>query len=175
MKRFLSLESALIVISGLLALAAVWHSATGGDRVSLVLLAVFLSAAAMITGPIVIRLHHRAQRMRPALIVPILALAIIISVAVTEWPLRASYAWSRNSLDAIATRVRSGEGIATPLRAGLFKIRGAEISRSGIVCLWTHPHSGGSTGFVQTRADSMPFNLWSMVGLDERWQFISED
>ena len=78
-------------------------------------------------------------------------------------------------LTLLHQRVRTGEHIATPLRAGLFTIRSAYLSHDGIVCLWTHPHPGGSTGFVQCRRNYVPFNLWSIVRLDDRWQFISED
>jgi hypothetical protein len=179
MKRLPFLESALIVLSGLLAVAAVWHSATGGDEVGVVLLAlvaVVFCAVTMIAVSLLIGLRRLTQRRAAlAFVAPVLALAVIISVVATQWPLRAGYAWSRSSLDAVAQRVRSGENIATPVRAGFFKIRRAEVSRSCIVCLWTRPRPGGSTGFVQTRGEVMPFNLWSMVGLDDRWQFISED
>jgi hypothetical protein len=28
---------------------------------------------------------------------------------------------------------------------------------------------------VQCAPDHVPFNLWSMISLDDRWQFIAED
>ena len=161
---------------GLMALAGVLVSATGGEQVGVVLLAIVLSAAAIIVGSLLVGYRrHTQRRVLPALAAPILSLAVIISVAATHWPLRVAYAWSRDSFDAVAQRVRSGEHVTTPLRAGLFTIQRAELSHHGIVCLWTQPHPSGSTGFVQCRRDYVPFNLWSMVRLDDRWQFISED
>ena len=161
---------------GLITLAGVLVSATGGEQVSVVLLAIVLSAAVIIIGSLLVGYRrHTQRRVLPALVAPILSLTVITSVAATHWPLRVAYAWSRESFDAVAQRVRSGEHITTPLRAGLFIIQRAELSQQGIVCLWTHSNSSGSTGFVQCRRDYVPFNLWSMVRLDDRWQFISED
>jgi hypothetical protein len=81
---------------------------------------------------------------------------------------------SRGAFDAIAQRVRAGEQMK-PQRIGLVTIRKAEVYYNGIVCLWTDLNPSGYTGFVQCAPDSMPFNLWSMIRLDARWQFISED
>jgi hypothetical protein len=175
MKRH-HLDAALMTLLGLFAVGGVLVSATGGEPVGVVLLAIVFSAAAIIVGLLLIGYRrHTQRRVLPALVAPTLSLAVIISVAITHWPLRVAYAWSRDSFDAVAQRVRSGEHVTTPLRAGLFTIRRAELSHHGIVCLWTHPHPSGSTGFVQCRGDNVPFNLWSMVRLDNRWQFISED
>ena len=165
-----------MVLLGLLALAQVFDSATGGEQVSVVLLAMVLSAPAIIVGSLLIGYRrHTQRRVLPALIASVLSLLIIISVAVTHWPLRVTYALSRGSFDALAKRIRAGELIATPLRVGLFRVQRAELSHHGIVCLWTQPHPDGSTGFVQCRRDYVPFNLWSLVKLDDHWQFISED
>jgi len=175
MKRH-RIDAALISLLCLMALAGVLVSATGGEQVSVVLLAIVLSAAVIIIGSLLVGYRrHTQRRVLPALVTAILSLVLIISVAATHWPLRVAYAWSRESFDVVAQSVRSGEHITTPLRAGLFTIQRAELSHHGIVCLWTHPHPAGSTGFVQCRRDYVPFNLWSIVRLDDRWQFISED
>lgn len=161
---------------GLLALASVLDSATAGERMGVVLLAIVLSAPAILISSLLIGYRRYTQRaMFPAFIAPVICLAIILSVATTHWPLRVTYALSRDAFDAVAERVRAGEQIVTPLRAGLFTIRRAELSHHGLVCLWTYPHPNGSMGFVQCRRDYVPFNLWSMIQLDDRWQFISED
>jgi hypothetical protein len=175
MKRY-RIDAALMSLLGLLALAAVLISATGGEPVSVVLLAIVLSMAAIIVGSLLIGYRrHTQRRVLPALITPVLSLTIVISVAATHWPLRVSYTLSRSAFDALAARVLSGEHITTPVRTGVFSIQRAELSHQGIVCLWTHPDPAGSTGFVKCRRDYVPFNLWSIVRLDNRWQFISED
>ena len=161
---------------GLLAVAEVLHSATGGEPVGVVLLAIVLSAAAIIVGSLLVGYRRRTRRRpMPALAALILSLAVIISVAATHWPLRVTYALSRASFDRVAQRLRNRERITTPLRAGFFTIQRAELSHHDIVCLWTRPQPGGSTGFIQCRHNYVPFNLWSMVRLHDRWQFISED
>ena len=170
------IDAALIALLGLLALAGVLHSATGGEQVGVVLLAIVLSAAAIIVSCLLVGYRRYTKRpVLPVLVAPVVCLSIIISVAATYWPLRVAYAVSRDSIDSLAQRVRAGEHIEMPVRAGIFAVRRAEISHHGIVCLWTYPHPSGSTGFVQCRRDYVPFNLWSLIRLDDRWQFISED
>jgi hypothetical protein len=170
------IDATLMSLLGLLALAGVVASGAGVEPVAGVLWAVLLSAAVVIVGSVLVGCRWSGQRrIAPALAASAFSLAVILSVAVTDWPLRVAYAWSRNSFDAVARRVRNGEVVATPWRAGLFTIRRAELSHHGIVCLWTKADPGGSTGFVECRRDHVPFNLWSMVALDDRWQFISED
>jgi hypothetical protein len=157
-------------------LLAYFHSAAGGERVAVVLSAIVLSLAVIVIGSVLVGYRYHTQRtVLPALAAPVLCLCIIVSVAMTCWPLQVTFALSRDAFDSLAQRVRAGEDIAKPVRVGLFSIRRAELSRHGIVCLWTYPHAGGSTGFVQCRRDFVPFNIWSMIRLDDRWQFISED
>jgi hypothetical protein len=175
MKRH-HIDAALMSLLGLSALAGILVSVIGVEQVGVVLLAIVLSANVIVVGLLLIGYRrHTQRRVLPILVAPILSLVVIISVAATHWPLRIAYAWSRDSFDGVAQRIRSGEHVTTPLRAGLFTIQRAELSHHGIVCLWTQPNPGGSTGFVQCRRDYVPFNLWSMVRLDDRWQFISED
>ncbi len=103
------------------------------------------------------------------------ALAMLLSVATSNWPLQAAYTLSRPSFDRVAAQVRAGDPPSTPCLIGLFRIRKAEVSHNGIVCLWTDDDPAGPTGFVQTGPDDLPFNLWSHTPLDNSWQFISED
>jgi hypothetical protein len=171
-----NVDAALMGLLGLLVVAAALDSATGDGPAAVLMLAVILSAAGIIVGSIfIVYRHHTRRRMLSAIVAPIAAVAVIISVAATHWPLRASYLLSRSSLEAVARRVRRGEPVAQPMRVGLFNIQRAELSDRGIVCLWTQWNLGGSTGFVQCRRDDVPFNLFAIVRLDHGWQFISED
>ena len=170
------IDAALMSLLGLLALAGVIVSATGVEQVGVVLLAIVLSANVITVGFLLVGYRrHTQRRILPALYASVLSLVVIISVAASHWPLRVSYALSRCSFDAVAQRVRNGEQVTTPMRAGLFTIQRAGLSRHDIVCLWTQLDPGGNTGFVQCRREYVPFNLWSMVKLDDRWQYISED
>ena len=163
-------------LMGLFVLAVILYSASGGEQLGVALLAFALSASAFIVGSLLLGYRrYTRRRVLPAFLAFILSLSAIVSVALTDWPLRITYAWSRASLDAVSERVRLGEHVITPLRVGLFSIQRAELSDRGIVCLWTEPHPSGSTGFVQCPSDYVPFNLWSHTSLDEHWQFISED
>ncbi len=175
MKRH-HIDAFLISLLGLLAMAGILYSATGGEESRVMLLAMVLSGAAIMVSSLLICYRRYTHRLvLPALVASVLSMVIIFSVAATHWPLHVTYALSRDAFDIVAKRVRAGEQVATPFRAGYFTVQRAELSHRGIVCLWTQPDPGGSTGFVQCRRDNVPFNLWSIVRLDDRWQFISED
>lgn len=119
----------------------------------------------------------RSKKHRPRLVLAgaVICLALIASVTTTHWPLMAGYLLSRASLDQLAQDVRAGQPFEGPKRVGLFTVVEAEMNQHGIVCLWVNADPKGKTGFVQCGPDHIPFNLWSMVSLDDRWQFISED
>jgi hypothetical protein len=170
------IDAAFIGVFGLIAVSSVIFSAIGGERIMVVLSGMLLSAAAIIVSSLMITyIRFTRRRIMPALIAPLCCLVILVSVAVTHWPMRVGYALSRDAFDVIAEHVRAGEQITTPKRVGPFIIRRVAISENGIVCLWTYPRPGGSAGFVQCRRDYVPFNLWSHVALDDHWQFIGED
>src|SRR5688572_17942107 len=133
MKRH-HIDAALISLCGLFAVAGILGSAGGIEQVGVVLLAIVLSAATTIAGSLLIGYRRHTQRAAlPALAAPVICLAVIISVAATHWPLRITYALSRDAFDAVALRVRTGEHITTPVRTGLFTIRSAKLSPAGIV------------------------------------------
>ena len=102
-------------------------------------------------------------------------IAIVLSVAVTNWPLRAVFSMSRPTFDQIADDVRKGNVPKTPCRVGLYRIRKAEVYHNNVVCLWTDLNPNGKSGFVLCPPENPPFNLWSHVPLDASWQFIAED
>ena len=163
-------------ISGLLAAVTVWVSASGGEQLCVIFLAILLSWPVVTLGSVFVGWRRYTQRsILPAIAISFTCLAVIASVAVCHWPLRITYALSREAFDKSAEQIRAGEQLAMPQRIGLFKIRKAEVYFNGIVCLWTIPNPSGNTGFVQCGRDHVPFNLWSLIKLDSKWQFISED
>lgn len=166
----------LVSVCWLTAAAAIYLSADGCEKVSMVLWATLCSTIITAVGSVLVLRRRRAQcSIQFAVTNALICVAIVISVAIWHWPLRACYGWSRSAFDSFAERVRAGERLRMPQRIGLFTIEKAEVSSDGIVCLWTMPDPAGSTGFVQCRQNYIPFNLWSVVRLDDRWQFISED
>jgi hypothetical protein len=104
----------------------------------------------------------------------VVCLGVTISVAVWDWPLRLAFAASRPALERAAADVRSGKQVVNE-RVGVFFIRSGNMTGANIPCLWTDTNPAGRTGFVQTRPDVLPFNLWSAIHLDDRWYLISED
>jgi hypothetical protein len=127
------------------------------------------------TGLLLGLARSRGRPFWPILASAIVCLALIASVVSLHWPLRAAYVLSRPSLDRVAQEVHAGQQWAGPTRVGLFTVVQVEVRRDGIVCLWVDDDPGGKTGFVRCGPDHVPFNLWSKVSLDDRWQFIAED
>ena len=154
---------AIAAPSFLAVLASLWPL----EPIALTLTCTALGLATLIALPFVRSLRH--------LFAVITTIAILLSVATSDWPLHAAYALSRPSFDHVADHVRAGTPPTTPCLIGLFRIRKAEVSENGIVCLWTDDEARGPTGFVQCGPDDLPFNLWSHARLDDSWQFISED
>jgi amino acid transporter len=170
------LDRVMLLILCLTALAVAFHSARGDGTVIVGLTTVVYTVAAAFIG--VMLLHYRRSKRRPvwlAIVCPALSIAVMLSVAFTQWPLRASYAVSRDGLNRLAARIDAGQQVATPKRVGLFVIRAADVSRDGIVELWTDDSAIGRRGFVHCRPDRAPGNLWSMIQLDDSWLFVEED
>jgi hypothetical protein len=151
-------EILLLTCIGLLPLAAIFQSATGGEWTGIALLAVALAGGIAVASGLLAGYRRSTQRaaLSTWLVVPLVSAVILLSVAATDWPLRAGYTLSRDSLDAAAQRVGGGESPAMPLRCGTFSIQQAEVSRRGVVCLWTNLEPSGYTGFVQCPPDHVP-------------------
>ena len=174
--RFDSVDIQLVCVCWLTAAAAVYLSADGCEKVSMIFWAIIGSAIITIAGLTLVSRRWRAKNFRSfAVLNAGTCLGVIISVAVWHWPLRVSYRLSRNAFDSFAERVRAGDQLSLPQQVGFFTIKYANVSDQGIVCLWTMTDPTGSTGFVQCGQGYIPFNLWSEIKLDDHWQFISED
>src|SRR5205085_8713712 len=94
------IDAALTSLCGLFAVAGILGSAGGVEQVGVVLLAIVLSAATIIVGSLLICYRRHTERAAlPALAVPVICLGVIISVAASHWPLRVTYALSRNDFD----------------------------------------------------------------------------
>lgn len=100
---------------------------------------------------------------------------VIASVMFTQWPFRLAFWISQPSLNNLAAAVQQGKTPPMPAWAGLFQIKKVEQSGQGIWCFWTHPCPSGSDGFVMTSPAHVPFNLFDMTSLNNRWQYIQED
>lgn len=119
--------------------------------------------------------RSKGQGLWPASAGAIACLALITSVVTIHWPLRAAYLLSRPSLDQVAEDVQAGRAFAGPAQVGLFTIHQAQLNNHGIVCLWVDMNPAGKAGFVKCRPNYVPANTWSVVSLDDHWQYIAED
>lgn len=166
----------LIGLYAIPALLIVGASVAPMERNSVILGGALACAVTFVITCVLLGSTHSTKH-RPWLVLAgtAICLALIASVMTAHWPLVARYSLSRTSLDQLAQDVRAGQPFVGPKRVGLFIIVEAEMSQRGIVCLWVNANPKGKTGFVQCSPDYVPFNLWSMVSLDDRWQFISED
>src|SRR2546427_2353374 len=144
------IEKALASLSVGFALLVVWISATAAEQTSVVLIGILVLALNTILTSILVGFtRFKKYRVLPVMGLSLICACIMISAVTTDWPLRAAYAASRRSLDALESKIRAGEQLRMPRRAGFFTIRKAEVYYNGIVCLWTGPDPAGNTGFVR--------------------------
>jgi hypothetical protein len=159
----------------------IWVSIAVGERIMVTLSAFvlfILGTLATIFLWQVIGLHRNKSRFarKISISIGLLCLAVFISVPIAHWPLRLAFKLSRPSFDQIASSVQKGSTFSQPFRVGLFRIKRAEIHKyNRKICLWTDLDPAGKTGFARVPPHDVPFNLWSMIELDEDWQFVSED
>lgn len=163
---------------GVATLTAVGLSAAAVQSTAVILSSIGLALIVMLVGPVWAFAGRASARSRwSAAVLAWSAFAVIVSVAVTHWPLRITFALSRAALADAARRVEAGEESRVPRRIGLFTIREARAwgGRGDPICLWTEPNTAGSTGFVRSARDDAPCSPWSSVRLDAEWWFITED
>ena len=136
---------------------------------------VFLRLLAVLFCPLVLLATVYARSLR-TMFVATAVMAVVLSIARSNWPVRAAFAMARPRFDRLAAEVRDGNPPPMPCRVvGLFHIRRAEFKDDRAVCLWTNLDPGGKSGFVLCPDDDVPLNIWSQLPLDGHWQFIAED
>jgi hypothetical protein len=160
----------------LLAILTVFLSASGEESISVWLFAgvSFLAGIAYVPFTIGVARVFETDGRRCLFDLTVL-LGLIVSVPVTNWPLRATFWLSRSAIEQLADAVERGEDVTFPHRAGLFQVQ-VGGRRSEQTFLWLDPHLGGPRGFVKAPANEPPwFNLWSSISLGENWYLIQED
>jgi hypothetical protein len=164
-----------IVIYGLLVIATGVVSLLLMEDTLVFFSSIVASAAALASSPVFLFAARRSRRALALILAGlVLCLGGIASIAWWDWPLRLAFRAAESSLEETATAAHGGESLADE-RVGLFLIRRAEVGPRGIVCLWLDLDPAGRTGLVQTSPDDLPFNLWSVISLSDRWQLIAED
>lgn len=143
--------------------------------VTFVLVVLLLIQAGVIAG----RARHTNRRAWPDVVACFCILALILSAAVTSWPLRLAFLASRNQLETLATRVEAGQTVDVPAWAGIFRIARTEIREPGWgggTCLWVVPNPGHPTGLVRSDKPGGPgANVNRKIRLSEHWYYLSED
>jgi hypothetical protein len=134
-----------------------------------------LATTIVVTIPWIGFARHKQRRLTPVLAVVVVSIGAILSVMMLHWPLRLVYLASLPSMERLSADLQAGRPTIRAGRVGLISLQEAVVNRRGIVCLWTRTNPGGNMGFVQRGREHVPFNLFSSVSLDDRWQFIAED
>ena len=105
---------------------------------------------------------------------------MLLSVPVTRWPLRLTFAASAASLNRLADQVEAGHAPPGPVRAGLFTIESTEICHTWdghkMVCLWTYKDSLGfarpAAPASRTDDGERELAIWPLAG---PWATVDED
>lgn len=164
-----------IVLYGLLVIATGAVSLLLMEDSIVFLASIVAGLVALASSPVFLFAARRSRRaLTITLVSLVLCLGGIASIARWDWPLRLAFLASESSLEEMVIATRGGESLADQ-RIGLFRIRRAEVGPRGIVCLWLDLEPAGRTGLVQTSPEGLPFNLWSVISLSDRWQLISEN
>jgi len=154
------------------AIAADWLLSLLVTFVAFVLLMVQTAA---ITG----RARYTARRIWPDIAACVCILLLIVSAAVTSWPMRLVFHASRGRLEALADRVEAGQTVNGPVWAGAFRIARTEIRTPGWgggTCLWVFSNPGHPTGLVRSDKPGGPgANVNRKIRLSEHWYYLSED
>lgn len=170
------MKQLIIVIYAIPALAIVAISAIMKSPLLVLIWGVFLGGFVVVVTSVLIGFSIKTRRkLAPSAASLLVYWLIFVSAAAVNWPFRLRFFLSRPSIERVAAQVTAGKSPTTPFRAGAFWIEQAELRRDGIVCLWTVPNPGGSTGFVHCRGETVPFNLFTCIDLDGRWRYIEED
>jgi len=170
------LEIALVVVLAVSAIAHACHSALGGERIFVVVSAVGLAIVVAFAGAVMLELRLRAgRRLWPIGLALAGCFAMLVATAATNWPLQATFAYSRPQLDRLAAQVRAGDSFAVPAQVGPFTIRRAEHAPEDVVCLWTDLGGNGNVGFAHCPPRTQVRNLWSQIDLTDQWCFVAED
>jgi hypothetical protein len=143
--------------------------------VTFVLICLLLIQGSAIAG----RALYSGRRSWPDITACLCILALIVSAAVTGWPMRLLFLASQNQLEAIANRIEAGQTVDVPVWAGAFRIARTEIRAPGLrggICLWVFPNPGHPTGLVRSDKPGGPgTNVNRRIRLSEHWYYLSED
>lgn len=147
-----------------------------GERTLVIFSAAVLFILGLSATLLLLRRSKSLSAVKLNFLLTLSCLLIFLSVPMTNWPLRVAFKFSRQSFDRIANQLQVGRTYPEPIHIGLFSIKKAEVYKlNGKVCLWTDMDPAGKTGFTKCPINNVPFNLWSIIQLDENWQFIAED
>ena len=102
-----------------------------------------------------------------------------LSMAITPWPLRVAFAFSRPSMERIADRVAAG-GVNVPEWAGVYRVVGAVREPSnGNIALLIDANPAARAGFVRFEVDQEPFGPLRGLNYNEPvggpWRYQIED
>jgi hypothetical protein len=183
---------------GVTVLPVVWYSAIGGSFLlvspTLTLMVVgFWLVVVALSGLVWLALarppwflsatERRNFRLRRAGAVALWA-GVLLSVPLTRWPVRLSFAISQPALDAVADQVERGETLRYPVRAGLFVIRKAEMNDLGSAgllpaqpCLWVEDYGAslGRAALARGPREDGHYSQFSVSRLSGNWSQVDED
>lgn len=130
---------------------------------------------APLTLPIVVVATITSTRLRD-LLIGVTAFAVVLSLVMDDWTLRASFAISQPAFARAAERLEHGSVSEGPQWVGLVPVQRIEWDeRRRAACFWVDLHPSGRSGFVLCEQPEPPFNLWDHSRLFDGWHFIIED
>jgi hypothetical protein len=96
--------------------------------------------------------------------------ALLVLVAVTNFPFRLLFLASRNDLERTAQQVAGGRPCSY-LTTGCFELSDSQVTKDGNVCLWTEADPDQKIGFVKTSAPKVMGALHEL-DLGGGWRYV---
>lgn len=102
------------------------------------------------------------------------SIAMLVSIGLTNWPLRLSFAYIRPRLEAYIWCLKVGDAVPSSIHTGIFDIIRVE-QRDGGYLFWLSDTADGGAVFVKGASLSARLNEWSSVHLADNWWYVFID
>jgi hypothetical protein len=169
-----SVHTGFAILIGLVALAAMAMSFLAFDPLICKLItfamSVFMLPLVIMTLIPRVEIHFRMR------MIGLASVALLLSVAFTDWPLRVSFAFHRPALEVHARKFLAGETVTTPTTFGLFTVMEVKYHQGNVGYQLTGDGGGGT--FLVLKDPSNEFVWintnweWSLGG---DWFHVSQD
>lgn len=176
--RFLSVVRRILTAVAIL-FPGFWlirHSATGGELVSTVVYSIGIGLIGAFVWLVLEIAFYNGGMPNSRLVRICFAFTLVaaVSIGLTQWPLRASFAVWKGEIESVRKSIEAGRVDEPPSRIGTFPIARTEMMGDRYPALVLHDPDGNPIRLICTTENDVG-NTWSEIRLDENWVLNAED